>query len=65
MAWGGGGKHTYVVKGYLIDSDGEQVVEIYDHFSDEVTELPFQVFLDGLNVGDKHYRDYVDVVPER
>jgi len=66
MEWAGGGKHTYVVKGYEIDSgDGEQVVWIYDHNSDEFTELPFDVFLNGLNVGDKHYRDYINVHPER
>lgn len=63
MRWAGGGKHTFIVKGYAVETDGEQVLHVYDHVGNIFADVTYDQFLHGLQDGDQNYRDYLNVRP--
>ena len=63
-AWGKGGFHTHVVQGYKVESDGDKVVEIYDHFGEDFEERSFDDLVPDPGE-DMRYRVYTDIEPPR
>jgi len=63
IEWDDGGRHSFVARGYKVDSRGQQWVEIYDHFEDDFFWQVYEEFAGDPAKGYEHSRDYVYIQP--